>query len=443
MSCKDKEYLKYFDENPAFMDEQVRLGIETNRKGNASVQFVDAQGNPVTDVHVELRQETHDFRFGANIFMLDELETKEKNEQYKQLFAELFNQATLPFFWSDLEPVQGQPRYGKDSPKLYRRPSTDLCVEFCEEHGIEPKMHCLNYGMWTPLWVPQDVQGTKRCLEKHMAELGERYADRIPAIEVTNETLWVENWDMTSGLNTLFFHEPDYVEWSFEHARKHFPANELIINEAPARIWLDGFKYNRSAYYMLIERALSKGAPIDTIGMQFQAGGEPSPKLFDPVAIYQVLDQYAKLNKPIQISEVTIPNLFPGQEGEELQAELIEKLYQVWFSHPAMSAIIYWNVADGYAHGAEPGDLSAAENRYRGGLLNFDMSPKPAYTVLKKLIHETWKTNLSLDSGNGNKVDMRGFHGVYHVTASSGDMTAETRLHLVKGAENHFKITLG
>ena len=107
-----------------------------------------------------------------------------------------------------------------------------------------------------------------------------------------------------------------------------------------------------------------------------------------------------------------------------------------------MSAIIYWNFADGYAHGAKPGDMDVAENRYRGGLLNFDMSPKPAYKVLKKLIHETWKTNLSLDSGNESKVNMRGFHGVYEVKATSNGNTAQTKIHLVKGAANQFKIIL-
>jgi hypothetical protein len=80
MANNSKDYLKYFDENQAFMDEQVQHGIEINRKGNASLQFVDAQGNPVTNVHVEIQQEGHDFRFGANIFMLDELETEEKND---------------------------------------------------------------------------------------------------------------------------------------------------------------------------------------------------------------------------------------------------------------------------------------------------------------------------------------------------------------------------
>ena len=130
-----------------------------------------------------------------------------------------------------------------------------------------------------------------------------------------------------------------------------------------------------------------------------------------------------------------------GEEVRKLQAKLIENLYKLWFSHPAMSAIIYWNFADGYAHGAKPGDMNTAENRYRGGLLNFDMSPKPAYKVLKKLIHETWKTNLSLDSGSGNKVNMRGFYGEYSITATANGKTAEAKVHLTKGAENNFKIT--
>jgi hypothetical protein len=66
------------------------------------------------------------------------------------------------------------------------------------------------------------------------------------------------------------------------------------------------------------------------------------------------------------------------------------------------------------------------------------MSWKPK----KKMIHETWKTNLTLDSGNASKVDMRGFFGVYNVTATSNGKTVETKVHLIKGAENRFKITL-
>ena len=64
-----------------------------------------------------LRQKTHDFGYGANIFMLDEFETEEKNAEYRRVFGEYFNMATVPFYWDTLEPDEGHPRFAKDSNK--------------------------------------------------------------------------------------------------------------------------------------------------------------------------------------------------------------------------------------------------------------------------------------------------------------------------------------
>ena len=87
-------------------------------------------------------------------------------------------------------------------------------------------------------------------------------------------------------------------------------------------------------------------------------------------------------------------------------------LYRVIFSHPSMNALIYWNFIDGYCHRAEPGDMTAGENTYYGGLLRFDMSEKPVYKQLKKLIREEWNTSLVCSPING-KVSFRGFYGDY------------------------------
>jgi GH35 family endo-1,4-beta-xylanase len=111
------------------------------------------------------------------------------------------------------------------------------------------------------MWLPNDVPTVKKYLDKRIAEIAERYADKIPSMEVINETQCGEK-DLDYRHSTRFFREPDIVEWSFEHARKYLPANELIINEATSFCWSSGFKYNRSAYYMQIERALSKGASM-------------------------------------------------------------------------------------------------------------------------------------------------------------------------------------
>ena len=377
--------------------------------------------------------------------MLDELETPEKNERYKQVVADTFNLVTLPFYWCDLEPERGKPRYAKDSPRIYRRPTPDLCVEYCRAHGLEAKLHCLNYDRWSPRWLPQDVPEIKRLLEKRIREIAERYADDIPGMEVTNELLSTETHDpKRPGESTVFYREPDIVEWSFAVARKYLPRNRLIINETN-NVWRN-FRYDRSQYFMQIERALARGAEIDEIGLQYhlfclkEETAKRNREMCDPDNIFAVLDQLAKLGKPQQITEITIPAYSGTDEDEQAQAELLTALYSIWFSHPAMEAIIYWNLVDGYAAFAEQGDMTAGENRYAGGLLRFDFAPKPAYLALKKLLDETWRTKLDADFAG--TLQTRGFFGEYDAEITANGKTVKTQFHLEKGAENRVGIAL-
>ena len=52
--------------------------------------------------------------------MAEQFNEAEKNTIYEQKFAELFNLAVVPFYWSDLEPEDGKPRFAKDSPPIKR-----------------------------------------------------------------------------------------------------------------------------------------------------------------------------------------------------------------------------------------------------------------------------------------------------------------------------------
>ena len=138
--------LRYFCANAAATDARVKAGIETNRKGDATLLFTDAQRRPCENVHVKLRQTRHDFKYGANLFGLSETKNgAEHAAAYRERFAAAFNFATLPFYWQANEPEPGKYRFAKDSPYMYRRPPIDMCLEFCEANGIEPKAHCLNY----------------------------------------------------------------------------------------------------------------------------------------------------------------------------------------------------------------------------------------------------------------------------------------------------------
>jgi len=435
--------MRHLEIKNALTRDRINADIEANRKGNLTVAVVDEKGLPVKDATVSIKLKKHEFLHGANIFMLDELESEQKNEKYKDDFAEIFNQATLPFYWCDLEPEQGKPRFSKNSPKVYRSPAPDLCLEFCEERNITPKEHCLTYVDFTPSWVPNDVYKTKLLLEKRYAELAERYSGRIHGWEVINETL-CGNYKNDP---LAFFRTPDLIEYNFKLAEKYFGSNELIINEATEHVWYP-YKYNRSQYYMLIDRAIRNGARIDTIGMQYHLFTDCNSiqnnpeKYLNPERILSVLDTYSELNRPVQITEVTVPAFSNDESDEILQAEIIKTLYSTWFSHKSVEAITYWNLVDGYAAWAEPGDMSHGENTYYGGLVRFDFTKKPAYYAIKDMFGKKWTTSESQKTNDYGFSLLRGFYGDYELTVNAGDRTITRDYKLRSDLPNSIKIKL-
>ena len=154
-------------------------------------------------------------------------------------------------------------------------------------------------------------------------------------------------------------------------------------------------------------------------------GRNPVPQLFpsgtreiaktryNPVYLYEVFNTYAKLGKKLQITEMTIPAYSNSDEDEAVQAELIENVYKVFFSHPSMEAAIYWNMVDGYAAFAPQGDMQSGENKFYGGVRRFDLSEKPASKVLKNLFQNVWHTETESATDDGGVAKLRGFYGEY------------------------------
>jgi hypothetical protein len=162
------------------------------------------------------------------------------------------------------------------------------------------------------------------------------------------------------------------------------------------------------------------------------------------------MNLYSRLVNCLQVTEITIPAYSEENEDEEIQARLLEYLYTVWFSHPAMEQIIYWNLVDGYAYVQDPtpekiartqGEMTVGENVYYGGLLRFDLSPKPAYHALDKLINKTWKTELCADFSDGC-ASLRGFFGEYEVEIEVDGRVTKSRFNLSKNGSGEFEIII-
>ena len=118
-----------WEKNDDYLDTIINAGIEKNRKGDVTIRVKDKDGNPLSGVKIHAKLIRHQFKHGANCFLLDEMPTPADNKKYEESFAKIFNLATLPFYWNSLEPEQGKPRYKKDSPYIYRRPTPDRLLE--------------------------------------------------------------------------------------------------------------------------------------------------------------------------------------------------------------------------------------------------------------------------------------------------------------------------
>lgn len=125
--------------NDPAIEQRIQTGIEKNRKGDFTIQLKNYKGK----TEIEIRQVKHQFYFGANAFMIGGFETGERNRRYEELFASLFNTASVPFYWKTLEPERGKLRFDTGSSAIYRRPPPDAVLAFCKKHNITPKGHTL------------------------------------------------------------------------------------------------------------------------------------------------------------------------------------------------------------------------------------------------------------------------------------------------------------
>ena len=168
---------------------------------------------------------------------------------------------------------------------------------------------------------------------------------------------------------------------------------------------------------------------------------EQANLFMNPRQLFKCLDQYGKLNIPVNFSEVSIISRRDLGDGDEFQRLVTEKLYRLWFSHPATNSIVWWNLVDGTAAYAPLGS-EEGENSLRAGLVNFDFTPKPAYRILEQLIKHEWHTETSLDYHRPAENMFHGFYGDYETTIKTNRGTCTRTISLSKDSDNMICITL-
>ncbi len=438
----EKEILRHIRAGEDYVSSRVDADIERSRKGRFEL-IITKDGKPL-EGEVSLRAELKriDFNFGANIFMLNQYDDEAKNRLYEEKFTKLFNSAAIPLYWEGTEPTRGELRYSPETPNnVYRRPPADTVADFCEKNRLRMKGHPLFWHEFVPRWVCElPWSEIKPLVAKRFAEISERYASRCERFDVVNEPSRIYDVymrDRRSG-GAFMLPEDDYCLWMFELARRHFPANKLILNDTVGAVFHE-FRGKYSGFYLNAKDLISRGASIDEIGLQCHLGDRGGENVYNGERLYNVLDTYASLGKTLNISEISIPSKIEGAEDGELQALAAEQLYKICFSHEAMTGITWWNLPDDgvLTTKRKAGD----ENLPSTGLLDGKYEEKPAYKALCRLINSEWRTDETVAAQSGI-ARFNGFYGDYRLTVTANGESFTQDIKLTKELSRVRRISL-
>jgi len=403
--------------------DQAEARIEKHRKGDAVLKLAGPNGKPLRNgLAVKIEQKKHKFLFGCNIFKLGRCRTSEDNTAYEKRFAALLNFATLPFYWWNYERRQGRP----DDER------TDQIVRWCKAHNITTKGHPLAWNYVDPRWLPDDPDKAMQLQIKRIGRCIQRFKNDIDIWDVVNEATHYDRDQIKKAAPILTeairkMGVGAYVREAFKAARQTNPKATLIIND---------YRTDPAFGEKVISELLDENnRPLyDVIGIQSHMHG----KYWGAQRAWEVCEQFAKFGKPLHFTETTVvsgPKTQQGwlttPEGEKRQAEQVAEFYRVLFSHPAVEAITWWDFTDQNAWQQAP-----------AGLVRADMTPKPAYEELERLIKGKWWTQAETTTNAESIARFRGFLGEYEVSMQVDGKKLTGTFRLDKTATNMTDVQL-
>lgn len=376
------------------------------------VTVTSAEGAPLVNTDVVVEQIRHAFGFGNIGF--EAVPTGVLPPALDRAWFDLFNTATLPFYWADFERERGAPATA----------ALAAAAEGFHARGVRVKGHPLVWHTLAPSWLLglSDVELEEVVRARVRREVRD-FRGLVDVWDVINEVVIMPVFEQEeNGITRLAqrLGRVGIVTLAVEEARAVDPTVALHLNDFDLS----------PAYERLIDECLEAGIRFDGLGLQTHMHQGYKGEEY----LVGVADRYARFGLPLHFTETTLvsgdlmpphivdlndfqPESWPSTpEGEQRQADEVERHYRSLVAHPAVASITYWGITDAGAWLGAP-----------AGLVRADGTLKPVWHRLHDLIRgEWWLAPTTRRTDAQGAVEFAGAAGDYRV--SVGQQQGEVSL---------------
>jgi GH35 family endo-1,4-beta-xylanase len=263
--------------------------------------------------------------------------------------------------WGSVEPTRDAMQWGE----------LDTAYNLAKNNGFPFRFHTLIWGNQQPAWMAAlPVTEQREEIEEWFEAVAARYPD-IDFIDVVNEPLHDPPDDPEDGgyiqaLGGSGASGWDWVIEAFRLARERFPKAQLGLNEfSVTNTTSDMLRYIK------IVDLLKQENLIDVVGVQ---GHAFSTRPNIPMSVHKEnLDRLGATGLPIHVTELDIDG-----PTDEVQLADYQRIFPVFWEHPAVRGITLW--------GYRPGHWRTAQGAY---IVHENGAERPAMLWLQDYVRTT------------------------------------------------------
>ncbi|MBZ5622738.1 MAG: endo-1,4-beta-xylanase [Acidobacteriia bacterium] len=255
--------------------------------------------------------------------------------------------------------------------------AADQIVAFAQANGMKIRGHNLVWQQDLPAWLTNgkfSSDEAAKILQDHIVTVAGRYKGKLIAWDVVNEAIaYGPPYDPQPSywLTTL---GSGYIDQAFRWAHDADPFAKLFYNDTGG----EGLGAKSDAVYNLVQGLISRGVPIDGVGLQMHTTTTGAPSVD---SISANIKRLGALGLEVHITEMDVRVPVPASASDlAAQATVYKNVASACLANSNCTALLTWGVSDAnsWIPGAYPGF---------GAALLFDQQfqPKPAWQAVAGL----------------------------------------------------------